>query len=285
MNYRVLDAKLKNLIHICKETENYKKLAVVNFILTSNRINEIGINLGLRPRNKSSGEKIYEYMELINEIFEENLKIPIFRSSSIETVRACETLFLKNRGNIPLEYIRQMFSLYYELRKLEVPNLHKALDEEIIMESSKFGAFSFLSSGNRKKSKDADTLKPLILQKIAEKERNLRKNLQHELNAPRLETAIHLHSIKNSLANDKKGKIIIHGALKDNLNYRKSLESIYGYMLIGVIILFVSLGIIILIEMSALSIYSSDLSTFLLFMVGSAVILIYYYIKKYRKVK
>jgi hypothetical protein len=285
MNYRVLDAKLKNLIYICKETENYKKLAVVSFILTSNRINEIGINLGFRQRNKSSGEKMFEYMGLINEIFEENLKIPIFRGSSIETVRACETLFLKHRGNIPLEYIKQMFSLYYELRKLEIPNLHKTLDEEILLESSKLGTFSFLSSNHRKKYKDSDTLKPLILQKIVEKERNLRKSLQTELSAPRIETAIHLRSIKKSLANDKKGKITIHGALKDNLNYQRSLESIYGYMLIGLIVLFISLGIVMLIEMSFLTLYSSDLSVYILIMFGFAAILIYFYIKKYRRVK
>jgi hypothetical protein len=53
MKYNVIDAKLKNLIQVCKETRNYKKLAVASFILTSNRINEIGINLGVRPRNKS----------------------------------------------------------------------------------------------------------------------------------------------------------------------------------------------------------------------------------------
>jgi hypothetical protein len=283
MNYSALDAKLKNLIYICKETENYKKLAVVSFILTSNTINKIGINLGIRERNKSSGEKIFEYMELINEIFNENLKIPIFQASHIETMRACEILFLKNRANIPLEYIKQMFSMYYELRSLEVPNLHKVLDDEIIIDSSKLGAFSFLSSGSGKRSRDSDSLIPLIMQKIVEKERNLRKNLQNEFNGHKLETAIHLYSIKNSLANDKKEKIIIQGALKNNLNYQRTLESIYGYLLIGLIILFVSFGIIILVELNFLSIYSGDLSSWLLFLFGCAVVLIYDYIKQFRK--
>ncbi|MFX1502763.1 MAG: hypothetical protein ACFFDH_17510, partial [Promethearchaeota archaeon] len=67
MNLSIIDAKLKNLIQVCKETENYKKLAVTSFILTSNMVNEIGIQLGVRPRNKVSGETIFEYMGLINE--------------------------------------------------------------------------------------------------------------------------------------------------------------------------------------------------------------------------
>jgi len=75
MNDQIIDAKVKSLIQVCKETQNYKKLAVVSFVLTSNRINEIGIYLGVRSRNRASGEKIFEYMELINDIFKKNLKI------------------------------------------------------------------------------------------------------------------------------------------------------------------------------------------------------------------
>ncbi len=285
MSYQLLDAKLKNLIHICKETQNYKKLAVVSFILTSNRVNEIGINLGVRPRNRTSGEKIFEYMELINEIFEENLKVPIYRGSYIETVRECEILFLKSKGNIPQEHIKQMLSIYYELRKLEVPNLHKSLDHESILLSSKLGAFSFLSPSSRRKEKNSDALKPLILQKIVEKETNLRKNLQYELDGPKLETAIHLRSIKNSITHDKKGKITIHGALKDNLNYQSSIESIFGYFILGLIVLLSSLGIIILIELSLIPMFSNDLSSWILIFFGCAVLLTYFYIKQFRKVR
>ena len=74
MNLQSIDAKIKNLIQVCKETKNYTKLAVVSFILTSNKVSEIGIHLGVRPRDRASGEKICEYMELINEIFQKNLK-------------------------------------------------------------------------------------------------------------------------------------------------------------------------------------------------------------------
>jgi len=136
MNDQIIDAKVKSLIQVCKETQNYKKLAVVSFVLTSNRINEIGIYLGVRSRNRASGEKIFEYMELINDIFKKNLKIPIFRVETIDIVRQCEILFLRNKGTIPIDYIKQMFMIYYDLRRLEIPNLHKSLNQEDFVESS-----------------------------------------------------------------------------------------------------------------------------------------------------
>jgi hypothetical protein len=270
---------------VCKETKNFKKLAVVSFILVSNKVNEIGIYLGVRPRNRASGEKIFEYMELINEIFEKNLKIPIFQSKYIEDIRECEALFLKSRGDIPYDYIKTIFQIYYELRKLEVLNLHKSLEFDDFIESSKLGFFSFLSPRTKRKEKSTSDLRPLILQKIREREMKLQKNLQHRLDSQQFETAIYLRSIKNSLTNDKKGKITIQGALKDNLRYQNSIESIYGYFIIGLIILLASIGVTILVELSIIPIFSSELSSWTLFFFGGTILLIFIYIKLFRKEK
>jgi hypothetical protein len=270
---------------VCKETKNYKKLAVVSFILTSNRINEIGIHLGVRPRKKASGEKIFEYMEVINEIFQDNLKIPIFQRKHIEAIRECETLFLKSRGNIPYEYIKTIFQIYYELRKLDVLNLHKGLEYDDFIESSKLGVFSFLSPKTKRKQKNSSDLRPLILQKIREREIRIQKNLQSKLDSQQFETAIYLRSVKNSLINDKKGKITIQGALKDNIRYQKSIENIYGYFIIGLIILLASIGLTILYELSIISIFSSELSSWTLLFFGGAILLIFIYIKLIRKEK
>ena len=97
MNYKVLDLKLKNLIQLCKETENYKKLSVVSFILTSNILNEIGLKLGIRPRNVKLNEKIYDYMKIINKVLVDNLKLTIFHEDDIESIREIENLFLKKK--------------------------------------------------------------------------------------------------------------------------------------------------------------------------------------------
>jgi len=283
MKQQIIDAKLKNLIQVCKENRNYKKLAVVSFILTSNKVNEIGIHLGVRPRNKGSGEKIFEYMELINDIFEKNLKISIFNQKHIEILRECEIFFLKSKGDIPFECIKNTFQIYYDLRKIDILNLHKSVEYDEFVETSTFGVFSFLSPRAKKKDRNSSNLRPLIIQKIKERELSLQKSLQHNLNSQQFETAIHLHSIKNSLINDRKGKITIQGTLKDNLNYQNSIENIYGYFIIGLIILIASIGIIILFELSFISIYSSELSYWTLLLFGSTILLIYIYIKLFRK--
>ncbi|MFX1309177.1 MAG: hypothetical protein ACFE9M_05230 [Promethearchaeota archaeon] len=283
MNFQIIDTKLKNLIQVCKESENFKKLAVVSFILTSNIVNEIGIKLGIRPRNRSSREKIFEYMEVINEVFEDNLKIPIFQMEQIKEIRTCEILFLKNKGDIPYDYIKNMFKIYYDLRKLEVPNLHQNIQGDKFLETTQMGFFSFLSPKSKQGEKSTNTLKPLILQKIKEKELRLQRNLQTNLDSQKFETAIYLNSIKNSLIHDRKGKITIQGALKDNIRYKNFIENIFGYFIIGIIILLGSLGIILLIELSIFPTYSSGLSYWSLFFFGGSVLLIIFYIKQYRK--
>jgi len=285
MNYSVVDAKLKNLIQVCKETGNFKKLAVVSFILTSNKVDEIGIKLGIRQRNRLSGEKLFEYMELINKIFENNLKISIFRKEHIEKIRECELLFLRNKGNIPYEYIKTMFHTYYELRKLEVPNLHKSLEHDEFLKSSQLGVISFLSPRRRQKQRGSGTLKPLIVQKINERQVDLQHSLQDRLDSQKLETAIYLRSIKDSLLHDKKGRITVQGALKDNLQYQGSIESIWVYLIIGLILLLGSLGIVILIELNLIHIFSSKLNSLVLYLFVGTALLIFIYIKYFRKAK
>lgn len=284
MNYSVVDAKLKNLIQICKETGNFKKLAVVSFILTSNKVDEVGIKLGIRQRKRLSGEKLFEYMELINKIFEGNLRVTIFQNNHIEKIRECELLFLRNKGNIPYDHIKTMFHTYYELRKLEVPNLHKSMRSDSFLESSQFGIFSFLSPRTHKR-KDSSTLKPLILQKIKEKELTIQDNLKNNFNSQQLETAIYLKTVRSSLTSEKKGKIAIHGALKDNINYQKSIEDVYKFFILGIMVLLISLGIVILIELSYYPSFSSEMNLWMLVFFGGGVLLILLYIKQFRKEK
>ena len=128
-------------------------------------------------------------------------------------------------------------------------------------------------------------LKPLILQRITEKEVKLRKSLQHELNSQKFETAIHLRSIKNSLTKQKTGKIIVQGALKDNIIYQRSIESIFSYFILGLIILLSSLGVVILLELSVIPMYSGGLGSWVLILFLCAAILIYFYIKQFRKMR
>ncbi len=287
MNYTILDAKLKSLIHVCKETGNYKKLAVACFILTSNQVNEIGIRLGIRQRNKDSNESIYQYLNIINSVFEKNLQIRIFKEEYLETIKKCESVFLKNRGNIPITYIKQMLGIYYEFRKLEIPNLYKELNSEEVILTSNLELYSFLAptaGPKKKKQKNNSTnLTPLILQKIRKQEIALQKDLEYKFDSQKLETAIYLSSLKNSLNNNHKKKVAFQGTLKDNLSYQGSLEDIFGYLILGVIILFSGLSISFLVHMSYVPSIVSYISSWIMFLFAGVIILIILYLKMFRR--
>ncbi|MFX1467705.1 MAG: hypothetical protein ACFFB8_03510 [Promethearchaeota archaeon] len=282
MKHDIIDVKLKNLIQVCKETQNFKKLAVVSFVLTGNAVDKIGINLGLRPRNRSLGEKVFEYMKLINTFLFTNLNITLFQEQWIAMVKDCEILFLKTKGRLPHDYIKMMFTLYYDLRKLEAPNVYKTMKADNFLGSSELGLYSYLAPTSKKK-KDQNNLTPLILQKLREKERILQKELNYRFNSEKLETMIHLHSVKQSLSLDKKRKITIQGTLKDNLNYQHNIENIVGYFILGIIVLLIALGIVIIYEISVLPSYAGNLSVFAFIFFGSSIPLIWAYMRYIKK--
>jgi len=281
MSESVQDIKLKNLIQACKENGSNKKLAVISFILTSNKMDEIGIKLGVRPRKKKE-EKLFEYATLINDIFKSNIEVSIFRQELIEKLKTCEIPFLERRGNIPEEYIRQVFEIYFDLRELEIPNLSKHLKSDTFIESQ-LECYSFLSSSSRHRKKNPDSLKPLILQKLREKENALQRDLDCELNPEKLERKIQLHAIRNSLERKGNHAVVIQGTLKQNLIYQNSIEGIFTYLLFGLIILTFSLGMIVLIECSFFPSITSARSPWTLFFFGLGALLVLLYLKQFRK--
>lgn len=253
MNNSILDLKLKSLIHACKASGNFKKLSVVGFILTSNIIDEISIKLGMRPRHKKEQEKLYEYLYLVNEVFEKNLQITIFHSELIDSLKEVELLFLRNRGDLPYEYIRHLIALYYELRKFEVPNLHKGMIGEDILGNSNMGTLNFFSRRSKSRKKNENKFKPILQHTINQKERQIQKRLDKKITQPDLEMAIHLRKIKNSLNRKVKQKIILQGALKDSIIYEQSQNKLIGYLVLGVILLSLLFGVVILVEMFILT--------------------------------
>lgn len=283
MSIEVQDVKIKNLIQVCKETGNTKKLAVVSFILTSNKLDEIGIRFGLKNRNKNLDEKLFEYMEKINDFLESNLKVYIFKQEQIELLRNCELLFLRSKGDVPYEYIKKMFHIYYDLRKLKIPNLNKTMKSDGFLESSEYGLLSFLSPKSHRRNKNPNKLKPLIVQKINEKQLSLQKELELEFNGQKFEKAIYLHTLKKSMENNRSNKIIIQGTLKQNLSYQRSVEDIFKFLLLGLITLVLSLGFIILIELTYYPAYNGILSGWSLFFFGVAGTIIIAYLRYFKK--
>ena len=277
---KVSDAKLKELVQLCMETQNYKKIAVVGFTSLSNQIDEIAIKLGVRQRNKDRGEKLFEYMMLINDIFQENFKIPIFKNEIIQKLHEIELIFLKAQGNIPLESIRQILRIYYELRAKSIPNLHETLTEEDIPLPHSLKLISLFSPGDRKKNHNS--LNSLLLYKVQGLGHELRRDFDYDFNSDTLEKTILLKSIEKNLERNRK-KIAFQGSLKDNITYQKSQSSILGYFILGICIVLGIVGTISLTQMFIYPEISGISSSFVLFCLGPCLILIlvyYHYFKK-----
>ncbi|MHA1915237.1 MAG: hypothetical protein ACW990_04335 [Promethearchaeota archaeon] len=283
MDDKVIDAKLKLLVYACKQTQNFKKLAVVSFILTSNEIDKIGLKLGVKNRNKKEKEPIFEYMEMINQVFANSVQVEIFREELVNTVQECELIFIKNRGELPFEYIKSMFRVYYTLRKLRVPDLNLHVSDEKMIYNTNMNVFSYLHTRGTSQVKGNSKLTPLIMHKLQEQENILQQDLQHSFDAAKFEKALYLTKIKNSLASKNKNKIFIEGPLKDNLIYQYSVNRIFGYYLLGLSILLLSLGVGMIIEMSFLPLVMNTGGLLILLYFGAGGLLLLYYIKRFKQ--
>jgi hypothetical protein len=280
MNEQLLDLKLKRLIQLCKETHNYKKLAVVSFVLTSNSVDEIGIKLGMRSREKKAGEKIFEYMELVNKIFRLNFKVSVFKPELIEVLKRIELLFLKKEGELRFEYVKEIFEIYYELRKLDVPNLHDSINSEVIDKNRTISMFSFSSGGRVGKSRENSAFNPILLQKFKEEEEALQYQLNRRFDKQAFEKILQLKTIRKGIEQKKGGKIVISGSLKDNISYKQSKDQVGQFFVIGIMILFAMVGSVSLIEALMYGLLSVAISTNLLVCFG-AIIVLYFVNKTY----
>ena len=275
MSEQLLDLKLKRLIQLCKETGNFKKLAVVSFVLVSNAVDEIGIKLGMRTREKSSGETIFEYMKLVNKIFTLNFNITVFRPEIIQNFSQIELLFLKRQGDINLDQVRGVIEVYYELRKLEVPNLHENINSEVLNRNRTVSMFSFLSGGQSKKGKRENALNPILMQKFKDEEKALQIQLEHQFDKNAFEKILHLKTVRKNLEQKSKGKIVISGALKDNISYRQSKENLGQLMIFSLIILIAMIGAVLLAESFMYGFLSMSISNTTLVCFAVVVILIF----------
>ena len=86
-----------------------------------------------------------------------------------------------------------------------------------------------------------------------------------------------------SLDNNKKTKVQVQGVLKNNISYQKSIDNIFGYLIIGIIIILSSLGVITLIQMSLFPAIIKYVSFWTPLLFVGVFLLIYIYSKYFRK--
>ncbi|MFX0029919.1 MAG: hypothetical protein ACFE8B_11960, partial [Candidatus Hermodarchaeota archaeon] len=207
------------------------------------------LKLGMRPRNRGKKEEmLFEYMGVVNDIFERNLQIQIYNQNLVKSIKEIELLFLRNRGDLPYKYIKNLINVYYELRKIDVPNLYKGMTGEDYFETSNLYMLNVNPRRISQKKEGTSKFKPILLQKIKEQERVLQNSLQRKLDQTNIERAIFLKNIKESLTSNHQNRITLQGTLKDNLNYNKSQNTLIKYFILGIAFLSLSLGVLIGVE-------------------------------------
>ena len=277
ISYEILDHKFKLLIKVCKETGNYKKLAVAIYILISNLIDEMGIKLGIRSREKEKGENLLDYLHIINNVFQTNLKISIFNESLIIRIRKLENLFLRNKGNIPKNYIKEMVEIFYELRKINIPNVFDKFDWESLIPQKNMNIFSFLSSANSNKKRNSNDIISLIMHNVSIQEKELRSQLSQKFDAQKFEEIIYLKKVKDTLQETNKKKIRIQGSLKENLSYQIIRHDMLKNFVVGVLVISFLFGFSLLIETMYYPYITKTISIFLLLSFGMCIILTFIY--------
>lgn len=270
---KIMVSKLKHLIHLCKQTQNYKKLAVVGFVLLSNTIDEIGANLGIRARKKKENEYLHKYLEFINDIFYNFIKSTIFISSVIERLKVTELIFLKLRGELPYNHIKELFRIYFELQEIEIPNIYEILGKDFIPEHNNLNLYINLSA--KGKRQDSSRAKQLLLHNIQQKEVQLQKSLEHGFNKEPFKEALYLKQLKTTITNPKK-----EGRIQDSLMYQISEISNLKYIIFGIMVFFLLMGTVIIYEMILFPNITLTVSFYLLLFFGSDFLLFIVYKKQ-----
>ncbi|MFX0032544.1 MAG: hypothetical protein ACFE8E_07120 [Candidatus Hodarchaeota archaeon] len=269
----IVDSKLKHLIHLCKQTQNYKKMAVVGFVLVSNTIDEISARLGIRARKKQENELLHRYLEFINSVFHNLIKSPIFHTSIIERLKVSELIFLKLRGELPSNYIKEIFELYYDLKQIDIPNIYQVLGKDFIPLDTDLNLFMTMATNKDKKSSKT---KQLILHNIHQKEISLQRALQQNFNKESFEQAIYMKQLKNSITKPKR---FLSFSGKLSMKEASSLR----YIMIGIIIVFSLIGSAILYEMIMFPYLTMAVSIYLILFFGSSLITLLLYLKCFQR--
>jgi len=231
------EKKIKQLIVACNATGNYKRMAEVAALEIRNALDEIGIRLGVR--GISRGEEMHRYMNMVNEIFTKNLGVSIFQKSLLQKIASFQALFVRRKGDLPKQRVKEAWSLYFDLEQVlkEDFNFYGTMHQGSFATSYGFGRLPYFFSNLHGKEKDESYLNELLAQKIEKKEYIQQQLLKTRFAKEPLEKLIYLKRSKAALTGKNTDKVRYSGRLKDNINYRQEIEESLKYILFAGIIM------------------------------------------------
>jgi len=276
-----MDNKFETLVERCIMSGNHAKLSATTLHLISNHADVMGIKLGIGRRNPRKDEFIHHFLERINRYIV-HLGIDLIPADMIKRVKIIETLFSKSRGTLPKTYLKDAIALYYNIRKIRIPEIDRftrALRRQDYSNTSSFNLFS------RKPRNDSSSsmVRDLLFDEIEKREREIRSQLQKGMNEEVLETALQLKNIRSTLTRNNNRKINVEGRLKDNPNYLASKNGSGWLVVLGFIIMLGVFETLLIAETILLPSSLEAVGMLMLFFLVSILLLGYLYYNTMKK--
>jgi hypothetical protein len=300
--------RLKSLINICKQTNNYKKLADTAYQLLNIQADLIGFKLGfnirdssiyedskakknendkrssllkLFPKNNTEQKSIHEYLKHISTILSNSLDIELFKPEILNRVKKAELLYQKSKGLLQLEHISMIFESYFELKKIELPDFHKKVGRDKIHSIADFRIYSLFSenpaNGRKNIPQSNGGIKQLMAFQLQKKEDHLKAQLEENYEPELLEDLLLLKQLKKSLKQNHGKRIQLQGSLAESISYQKSFTSLYGYFIVGLFVIFLCFGINMIALLFIQPLLLGALAMFILIIMGMALFFLYIY--------
>jgi hypothetical protein len=278
MTQSIIDTKLKRFIELSLEGNQIRIATSVMYMLVSNIVDEIGYKLGLIPRRKDSNEQLSAYMELVNKIFRVNFEISIFGEQQITAIKVVETLIERKKSHeeFTQTYLKELTQIYFDLRKMQIPNLQEHLKNCDTLENRTVSLMSLLSKHNQIHSRQKSPFKPLLLHRIHQDQKQLTMQLQDKLDHDAMLRLIQLKSIEKSLLSQSgKKKIQISSNLQDCIDYSFLMSNLGRFGILGIIIIFIMIGSVCIAEMLMVGFVTAEMGGLLLICILMALAFIY----------
>lgn len=260
--------KFKKLVEICVETKNYRKIAAITLAMIKNEVNSHLITLNLPL---SSDASIHEMMSHVNTILREKFGIIPYKGSMITQLKLIENLMEKGKGIIPVRFIKDAISLYYDVRQISLLPFNSVTEHS----PSKFskGLISRFSQSNNE-----SIIQKLISDELSSREKTLRSKIEVWKDENALKELQKISFLKESLTSDAKRKIRLNDrSVTQDQRYFLFFTQSKAYPFLGIFFLLAFLSILVLVQMTLNLGLLSSLGMFFLMFAGSSAFSLYLY--------